>query len=205
MIRYLPNAISITRMVLVVPVVWALATHRYEIALGLFAVAGISDALDGAIAKRQGWVSPLGAFLDPAADKLLVLGTYTTFAVEGQIPWWLLGIIVGRDLIIVCGAGIYRWRRGPFEIQPALTSKIATGVLITVGVALVIEGIHPYLGADGRTVCVIVLAVALIISWLDYQVTWGLKYLGLHGSVRRDAHRPEALEASMRESRTGGD
>lgn len=205
MIRYLPNAISISRMVLVVPIVWSLATHRYELALGLFAVAGVSDALDGAIAKRHGWVSPLGAFLDPAADKLLVLGAYATFAANGAIPWWLLGFIVGRDLIIVCGAGVYRWRRGPFEIQPALSSKIATGVLITIGLALVVEGIHPYLGADGHTVCVIVLAAALIVSWLDYQITWGLKYLGLRGGEPRQARRLTSLDAPVRESSSGSD
>lgn len=179
MMRYLPNAISVSRMALVAPVVWALASHRYVLALALFAAAGVSDALDGAIAKRRGWTSPLGAFLDPAADKLLVLGAYTTFAADGQIPWWLLGLIIGRDLVIVCGAAVYRWRRGPFEIHPALTSKIATGVLITVGLALVIEGIRPYLGTGGRVTIEVVLAVALIVSGLDYLLTWGLRFLGL--------------------------
>jgi cardiolipin synthase len=187
MIRYLPNAISIARLALVAPVVWALSTRQYELALALFAVAGVSDALDGAIAKRYGWVSRLGAFLDPAADKFLVLGSYTSFAVVGQIPWWLLGLIVGRDLVIVCGAAVYRWRRGPFEIQPALTSKATTGALIAVGLALVAEGIHPYLGASGHTVCVVVLTVALLVSWLDYQITWGLKYLGLR-QTQGDRH-----------------
>ncbi len=200
MMRYLPNAISISRMALVIPVIWALATRRYEVALILFAIAGVSDALDGAIAKRCGWVSPLGAFLDPAADKLLVLGTYTSFAAEGQIPWWLLGLIIGRDLVIVCGAAAYRWRRGPFEIHPALSSKIATGVLIAAGLALVIEGIHPYFGERGRMIVVIVLAVALLVSWLDYLVTWGLRFLGLRASPRR-----ASFDASVHESKAGGD
>ncbi len=194
MMRYLPNAISISRMVLVAPVVWALATHRYGIALALFAVAGISDALDGAIAKRRGWTSPFGAFLDPAADKFLVLGAYTTFAVDGQIPWWLLGLLIGRDLVIVCGAAVYRWRRGPFEIHPALTSKITTGVLITAGLALVVEGIHPYLGESGRVTIVVVLAVALIVSGVDYLFTWGLRFLGLRRIAQANAAEVPARE-----------
>lgn len=184
MTRYLPNVISIARLALVVPVVWTLSTHRYEWALVLFAVAGVSDALDGALAKRYGWVSPLGAFLDPAADKFLVLGCYSSFAADGQIPWWLLGLIVGRDLVIVCGAAAYRWRRGPFEIQPALTSKIATGVLIVAGLALVIEGIEPYLGESGRMIVVVVLAVALIVSGVDYLFTWGLRAMNATSARR---------------------
>lgn len=185
MIRFLPNAISIGRLSLVAPVVWALLAQRCDVALVLFALAGVSDALDGAIAKKAGWVTRLGAFLDPAADKTLVLGTYTAFAVTAQIPWWLLGLIVGRDLVIVCGAAAYRWQRGPFEIQPALTSKIATGVLIVAGVALVVQGLVPYLGAGGHTAIVVVLAVSLIVSGLDYLFTWGMRALATGGEKKR--------------------
>lgn len=177
MIRHLPNVLSVLRMALVVPVVWTLATHRYEAALGLFAVAGVSDALDGAIAKRWGWSTALGAFLDPAADKLLVLGAYTALAVDRQLPWWLIVLLFARDVVIVGGAAVYRWRRGPFEIQPALTSKIATGLLIAVGIAIVVEGVHPYLGPGGREALVALLAVALAVSGADYVLTWGLRFL----------------------------
>lgn len=173
--RYLPNVLSLTRIALVVPVVWALATHRYVAALVLFAVAGVSDALDGAIAKRWGWSTRLGAFLDPAADKLLVLGSYTALAVDRKVPWWLIALMFGRDVVIVGGAAVYRWRRGPFVIQPALTSKIATGLLIGVGLALVIQGVHPYLNATGRTALIALLAVSLGVSGVDYIFTWGLR------------------------------
>lgn len=188
--RYLPNALSVMRMVLVVPVVWALATRRYELALVLFAVAGVSDALDGGLAKGRGWSSRLGAFLDPAADKLLVLGSYTALAVDAQVPWWLIGLLFGRDVVIVSGAAVYRWRRGPFEIQPALTSKIATGLLITVGLALVVQGLHPWLHPHGRTALVALLAVALGISGLDYVFTWGARYLRERDSLPESGSEP---------------
>lgn len=175
MTRYIPNVLSIVRMALVAPVVWALATHRYLTALVLFAVAGVSDALDGAIAKRWGWSTRLGAFLDPAADKLLVLGSYTALAVDRKVPWWLLGVMFARDAVIVGGAAVYRWRRGPFVIQPALTSKIATGLLIAVGLALVVQGVRPYLGPAARMALVVLLAVSLIVSGVDYIFTWGLR------------------------------
>ena len=175
--RFLPNMLSIIRMVMVVPVIWALATGRFGVALGLFAAAGISDALDGAIAKRCGWSSRLGALLDPAADKLLVLGTYTTLAVAHRVPWWLVGLMFVRDLIIVSGAAIYRWRVGPFVIQPALTSKITTGLLIVVGIALVVQGLHPWLDSAWQDILVWLLAASLAVSWLDYQLTWGIRFL----------------------------
>jgi len=175
--RYLPNTLSILRMLMVVPVVWSLANGRFAMALGLFAAAGLSDALDGAIAKRWGWSSRLGALLDPAADKLLVLGTYTTLAVSQRVPWWLVGLMFGRDIVIVTGAAIYRWRIGPFVIQPALSSKITTGLLIVVGVALVIQGLQPWLSATGENILVGVLAGSLCVSGCDYLVTWGLRFL----------------------------
>lgn len=181
--RYVPNMLSILRMVMVVPVIWTLATGRFGAALGLFAAAGVSDALDGALAKRFGWSSRLGAFLDPAADKLLVLGTYSTLAVAHRVPWWLIGLMFGRDLIIVTGAAIYRWRVGPFVIQPALTSKITTGLLIVVGIALVVQGLHPWLNATARHVLVGLLAASLVVSWLDYQLTWGLRFLRERGNL----------------------
>lgn len=175
--RYLPNMLSILRMLMVVPVVWALASGRFGIALGLYAAAGISDALDGAIAKRWGWSSRLGALLDPAADKLLVLGTYTTLAVGHRVPWWLIGLMFARDFVIVSGAAIYRWRRGPFVIQPALSSKVTTGLLIVVGVALVVQGLHPWLSAAGENILVGILATSLCVSGGDYLLNWGLRFL----------------------------
>lgn len=183
--RYLPNTLSILRMLMVVPVVWALASARFGVALGLFAAAGISDALDGAIAKRWGWSSRLGALLDPAADKLLVLGTYTTLAVGHRVPWWLVGLMFGRDVVIVSGAAIYRWRRGPFVIQPALSSKITTGLLIVVGVALVVQGLRPWLSSTGENILVGILAVSLCISGFDYLISWGLRFLRERGLTAR--------------------
>jgi len=189
-IRYLPNALSVVRMALVVPIVWAIASHRYGIALGLFAVAGITDALDGGLAKSRGWVSRLGAFLDPAADKLLVLGSFTALAVDRQVPWWLIGLMFARDVVIVSGAAFYRWQRGPFEITPALTSKIATGLLISVGLALVVQGMHPWLSPRGRLALVILLAASLGISGLDYVFTWGARFVRERRAAAQSGSEP---------------
>lgn len=188
--RYLPNMLSILRMLMVVPVVWALASGRFGFALGLFAAAGVSDALDGAIAKRWHWSSRLGALLDPAADKLLVLGTYTTLAVGHRVPWWLIGLMFGRDVVIVSGAAVYRWQRGPFVIQPALSSKVTTGLLIVVGVALVVQGLHPWLSASGKNILLAVLAASLCVSGCDYLFTWGMRFLRERNPAARSDTTP---------------
>lgn len=176
MIRWVPNALSLFRVALVAPVVWTLSTQHYEAALGLFAVAGVSDALDGGIAKRFHCSSALGAFLDPAADKLLALGTYSALATNHLVPWWLLGVMVGRDVVIVGGAAIYRWKRGPFRIEPVLTSKVATGLLILIGLAFVVNGVHPYIDSVFQGIMAWILGAILIVSGLDYIFTWGLRF-----------------------------
>lgn len=181
--RFTPNAISLFRLLLIGPVIWSLYSGRFELALILFAIAGISDALDGAMAKRCKWSSNFGAILDPAADKLLIMGTYSTLAVIGVLPWWLLGIVVGRDLVIVLGALFYRWKRGPFSVQPAWTSKINTLFLIVVGVLLVLDGWQRFLSYWSWLLLMIFLTISNILSGLDYVVTWGLRFLRGEESV----------------------
>jgi len=88
--------------------------------------------------------------------------------------------------VIVSGAAIYRWRRGPFVIQPALSSKVTTGLLIVVGVALVVQGLHPWLGAAGENILVGVLATSLCVSGGDYLFNWGMRFLRERSLTPRD-------------------
>lgn len=89
--RDIPNIISVFRILLVLPVVWLLLQQQYTMALVLFAIAGVSDALDGFLAKHNGWESRLGTILDPLADKLLLVCSFLTLAWLGLIPFWLFG------------------------------------------------------------------------------------------------------------------
>ncbi|MGB5285665.1 MAG: CDP-alcohol phosphatidyltransferase family protein, partial [Polyangiales bacterium] len=84
--KYIPNAICIVRIILVAPIVWSLLEVRYGLALGLILMAGLSDALDGFLARRFDWRTRLGGLLDPAADKLLMFAAYDTLAVIGLVP-----------------------------------------------------------------------------------------------------------------------
>lgn len=140
--RHLPNLITLLRLLLVLPIGWAIADHRYSLALLLAAVAGLSDAVDGYLARRFGWQSRLGAWLDPAADKLMLVTAYASLGWIGAVPWWLVALVVARDLVIVCGAAAWKHWRGPLEVQPSLLSKCNTTsqILYVLAVLLVLAG-----------------------------------------------------------------
>ena len=124
--RHIPNLISAIRILLVAPIAVALGQHRFNIALGLFGLAVLSDAADGYLAKRFGWQSELGAVLDPLADKLLLATALITLSSMRLVPLWLTASAVARDVIIVSGAVIYRYVFGPLEVRPSIVSKLNT-------------------------------------------------------------------------------
>jgi cardiolipin synthase len=123
---FLPNFISLARLVLVPVSVDMIATRRWPEALAVFVVAGLSDALDGSIARRFDLRSELGAYLDALADKALLICNYVTLAIVGALPMALALLVVTRDLMIV-GAVILSWLlERPMEIRPLWISKANT-------------------------------------------------------------------------------
>src|SRR5690606_4985135 len=122
----IPNLISVLRIILVIPVVWALIAGDFFTALVLFSVAGFSDALDGFLAKHYHWQSRLGSILDPLADKLLLVASFATLTWLGLLPYWLLWMVLGRDVLIVVGALAYHYIVGKFELLPLWSSKVNT-------------------------------------------------------------------------------
>lgn len=126
--RHLPNLICLLRIALIWPVSGALQAGHYAAALALFIAAAVSDGLDGYLAKRFGWTSPLGKFLDPLADKLLLVVVFVVCTWLGLVPWWLTAAVVARDVLIGLGALTYRLWFGPLHGRPTLPSKINTAV-----------------------------------------------------------------------------
>ena len=124
--KYIPNTICVVRIILVAPIVWALLEGRYGLALGLILVAGLSDALDGYLARRFDWRTRLGGLLDPAADKLLMFAAYVTLAVIGLVPIWFSAIVIGRDIIIITGTIVYQLYVAPVHGEPTGASKLNT-------------------------------------------------------------------------------
>ena len=124
--RDIPNLITVLRLLLAVPIVWLLLEERYQEALLLFLIAGISDLVDGFLAKHYGWTSKLGSILDPLADKMLLVGTLLVLGWQGAVPAWLVGMAVGRDVILVILAVGYHYLIEPFKAEPLLISKLNT-------------------------------------------------------------------------------
>lgn len=131
-----PNAITLLRVLLIPVLVYFLAQQRFAYAFLVFMAAGLSDLLDGFLARRLGQFSRLGATLDPVADKLNILCAAVALAWLGLMPLWLTAAIVLRDLVIVSGAVAYHFMVGRVEMAPTLLSKVNTflefGVIGTV-------------------------------------------------------------------------
>ncbi|MCW5693401.1 MAG: CDP-alcohol phosphatidyltransferase family protein [Pseudolabrys sp.] len=122
----IPNLITLGRIFLVPVVVWAIASNTMWFAFVLFLVAGVSDAVDGFLAKRYRMTTELGAYLDPLADKALIVSIYLTLGINGDIPRWLVILVVSRDILIVGGI-ILSWLLGnPLKIKPLWVSKLNT-------------------------------------------------------------------------------
>jgi len=139
----IPNLITLARILSVPVMVWAIMTGWMLAAFLLFLAAGLSDAIDGYLAKRFAMTSELGAYLDPLADKALIVSIYVTLGVSGYIPLWLVILVVSRDIMIV-GAVLLAWLVGkPLPMKPLLVSKLNTAAqIIFAGLVLAVLGLH---------------------------------------------------------------
>ncbi|GAB4349937.1 MAG: CDP-alcohol phosphatidyltransferase family protein [Oricola sp.] len=126
----IPNVITIARLIVIPFIVWAMLHGAWMTAFVLFAIAGVSDGVDGFIARHFGQRSQLGTYLDPLADKALTIAVFSAFAAGGTVPVWLLALIVARDVAIVAGAGLMASRGEAAAIRPLMISKVNTTVLI---------------------------------------------------------------------------
>ena len=175
----LPNALSIIRIILTVPIVIALLKEQYLLTLLLFLVAGISDALDGWIAKQFSLQSRLGSILDPVADKVLLTCTFITLYWIEILPLWILMIIFVRDVIIIAGALGYFLGEESSEsdlLQPSLISKVNTVLQISLVLYLLL--IQLYIGIDGiKDMVLIIVATSTSLSGADYGLLWVKKFI----------------------------
>lgn len=122
----IPNIITLGRILLVPVIVWAIASNQMAIAFAIFIIAGVSDAVDGFLAKRFNMASELGALLDPLADKALLVSIYIALGTWGAVPRWIVILVVSRDIMIVA-AVIVSWLVGkPIPMKPLMVSKLNT-------------------------------------------------------------------------------
>ena len=126
----IPNAISLGRLLAVPVTIWLIIAAQIQAAFWVFVAAGVSDAIDGFIAKRFGRTTELGRYLDPLADKTLLVSIYITLGAQGYLPIWLVLLVVTRDLLIVGGALLSAVLSQPLLLKPARISKANTAAQI---------------------------------------------------------------------------
>lgn len=174
--RHLPNALTGLRMLLVVPLAWLIRESRFDAAVLVAAGAGLSDALDGWVAKRFGWQSWLGGVLDPIADKLMLVGCFLSLGLIGAQPWWLTWLVVGRDLVIVLGAVVYHNMVGKISAQPTLLSKFTTCVQIAYVLAQLVHlSSWKQLPSWSLTGLIWLTSACTLVSGVQYVVIWSGK------------------------------
>jgi cardiolipin synthase (CMP-forming) len=168
----IPNSLTLGRIILVPLVVWLIITHETFAAFLLFLAAGLSDAADGFLAKRYNWRSELGAYLDPIADKALLVSIYVTLGLAGHLPVWLVIAVVSRDILIV-GAVVLSWMLSrPLTMQPLLISKANTFAQIVLA-GLILAELGLGLGLDPLVQLLIWVTGALtILSAAAYFWAW---------------------------------
>ena len=168
----LPNLITLGRLCSVPLTIWLILNELYGTAFWVFVAAGLSDALDGYIAKHFDRRTRLGAMLDPAADKAMLVGIYVTLGLAGQLPYWLVALVVLRDLLIVLGFFLIRSTAAAAELGPSYISKVNTLVQIAL-VGFVLARLGLAIETEAATwLLIVATVVTTLLSGLHYLVCW---------------------------------
>jgi cardiolipin synthase (CMP-forming) len=156
-----------------VPVIfWLLLNDHPQIAFFVFLAAGVSDAVDGYLAKRFKWTSELGAYLDPLADKILIVSIYIALAVSAQIPLWLVIAVVSRDILILLAVVLSWLVERPFVIRPLSVSKINTAAQLILATTVLGDNAFGLGLGVAREVLVWVTGVSTVLSLAAYLRLW---------------------------------
>jgi cardiolipin synthase (CMP-forming) len=169
----LPNLICVMRLALVPPVAWAILSGRHGLALILLLVAAVSDALDGYLARRYGWITVLGQVLDPAADKLLLVTVFVSLAMQRHLPAWLCLAAVVRDVVIAGGALAYRRVADSWGSGATGVSKLNTALQLGFLAVVLLRAYDPDL-VPAPLPLILGAAVFLttVVSGIDYVLTY---------------------------------
>lgn len=179
----IPNIITLGRIILVPVVFWLLITQQLKMAFLAFVVAGVSDAVDGFLAKRFRWETELGAYLDPIADKLLIVCIFIALGVTQKLPVWIVIAVVSRDVLIVI-AVVLSWLLGhPTPMRPLAVSKANTTAQIVLAATVLAQEAFGWRHLLGPvTVLVWATAALTIASLIAYLRVW-LRHMTLYEST----------------------
>ena len=175
MIRLLPNIITFGRLAAVPLAVWLILNHQILLAFWLFVAAGVSDAVDGYIAKRFDVVTELGSYLDPLADKALLVSVYITLGFVGYLDNWLVILVVFRDVLIIGGALVFQTMTLSLSMQPLFISKINTFAQIVLAALVLGAGGYKVEVGLFMEVMLVIVAITTLLSGLMYVIKWTQK------------------------------
>ena len=181
----IPNLITVMRLFLVPVVVLLIKDGEHAAAFWIFVIAGASDAVDGFIAKHFDSVSELGAYLDPIADKALLVSIYITLAMVGEVPFWLVVAVVSRDLLIVGGVLLSWMLERPVEMQPLMISKANTLAQIVLASVVLGDLAFSIDMSALRHLLVILTAVLTVLSAIAYLIDW-LRHMTENGDADKE-------------------
>ena len=168
----IPNLLTLARIAAVPVLILFLYEGRYGAALAVFMLAGITDGLDGWIAKRFKCVTRLGSILDPLADKILIVGTYVMLVLAGDLPFWLILLIGFRDLGIIAGVLVLNTLNGHVQMQPSLLSKVNTFLQISLVILVMVERIGFIALEPVAEILLWFVAVTTVASAIHYVYFW---------------------------------
>lgn len=183
-LSFLPNALTVLRILLVAPLGWTLLRQEFALALLIFAAAAATDAADGLLAKWFGWTSELGKVLDPIADKLLFLVVFVVLGFLNLVPVWLAVLVIGRDVVIGTGALAFTYCFGPLAGRPTGISKLNTLCLILYVLAVI--------GAAAFAIVPDAFIIALGALVMMTTAISGLNYVLLYVRKAKEVHRQRA-------------
>ena len=168
----IPNLITLARILAVPLIVWAITSGEVRIAFALFLAAGVSDLVDGFLAKRFGMATELGAYLDPLADKAMIVSIYVALGIAGNIPRWLVILVVSRDIMIVSAVMLSWLVDRPVALKPLLVSKLNTVAQIALA-CVVLAALGFELDADVAVIVLTALvAILTLLSVGFYLAEW---------------------------------
>lgn len=177
-VSQIPNLLTLLRIVAVPGMVLLLREQAFDLAFYLFVLAGVTDGLDGFIAKRFGFVTRLGAILDPLADKLLLVTSFVMLANQEILPFWLPVVVVFRDLLIVSGYLVLQMLQETVQIKPTGISKVNTFLQISLVSAVLVDQAAWLDLGPGLEIMILAVLVTTVTSGLHYVWVWGLSLNG---------------------------
>jgi cardiolipin synthase (CMP-forming) len=166
-----PNQLTFLRLAFLPFFIIAIHYDRYDIALGILIFAGVTDGLDGLLARGLNQKTPLGAYLDPIADKLLMFSSYLILALHGKIKWWLVILVLGRDVLLLTAAAVILITVGYRPFPPSIFGKVTTFFEILLIVLVLVLQLWDYHWlAILRHLCAYFVAAFVILSGFHYSI-----------------------------------